>query len=61
MLLQTILAVMGRRQVSAVAGNVPLADVESSRIDLAGRFAELLDRLEAAVARLVLAKRRPSA
>ena len=30
----------------------PLADVESSRIDLAGRFAELLDRLDAAVARL---------
>jgi exodeoxyribonuclease V gamma subunit len=31
---------------------VPLADVESSRIDLAGRFAELLDRLETAVTRL---------
>ncbi|ABS02480.1 exodeoxyribonuclease V subunit gamma [Kineococcus radiotolerans] len=31
---------------------VPLADVESSRIDLAGRFAELLDRLDAAVTRL---------
>ncbi|NAZ76459.1 exodeoxyribonuclease V subunit gamma [Kineococcus sp. T13] len=31
---------------------VPLADVESSRIDLAGRFAELVDRLEAAVRRL---------
>ncbi|WP_432561012.1 exodeoxyribonuclease V subunit gamma [Kineococcus sp. SYSU DK003] len=31
---------------------VPLADVESSRVDLAGRFAELVDRLDAAVARL---------
>ncbi|WP_432513169.1 exodeoxyribonuclease V subunit gamma [Kineococcus sp. SYSU DK001] len=31
---------------------VPLADVESSRVDLAGRFAELLDRLDATVARL---------
>ncbi len=30
----------------------PLSDVESSRVDLAGRFAELLDRLEAAVERL---------
>ncbi|WP_432498062.1 exodeoxyribonuclease V subunit gamma [Kineococcus gypseus] len=30
----------------------PLADVESSRVDLAGRLAELLDRLEAALARL---------
>ncbi|NAZ88447.1 exodeoxyribonuclease V subunit gamma, partial [Kineococcus sp. T90] len=30
----------------------PLADVESSRVDLAGRLAELLDRLEAAVRRL---------
>ncbi|MGI4895917.1 MAG: hypothetical protein ACRYF3_12470, partial [Janthinobacterium lividum] len=28
---------------------VPLADVESSRVDLAGRLAELLDRLESAV------------
>ncbi|NAZ83218.1 exodeoxyribonuclease V subunit gamma, partial [Kineococcus sp. R8] len=28
---------------------VPLADVESSRVDLAGRFAELLDRLDAVV------------
>ncbi|WP_337059986.1 exodeoxyribonuclease V subunit gamma [Kineococcus sp. G2] len=31
---------------------VPLADVESSRVDLAGRLAELLDRLGAAVERL---------
>ncbi|WP_432538140.1 exodeoxyribonuclease V subunit gamma [Kineococcus auxinigenes] len=31
---------------------VPLADVESSRVDLAGRFAELLERLEAAAGRL---------
>jgi exodeoxyribonuclease V gamma subunit len=31
---------------------VPLADVESSRIDLAGRFAELVDRLETTVTRL---------
>jgi len=28
---------------------VPLGDVESSRVDLAGRFAELLDRLDAVV------------
>ncbi|NIZ89424.1 exodeoxyribonuclease V subunit gamma [Kineococcus rubinsiae] len=28
---------------------VPLSDVESSRVDLAGRFAELLDRLDAVV------------
>ncbi|MEW1958139.1 exodeoxyribonuclease V subunit gamma [Kineococcus sp. NPDC059986] len=33
-------------------GVVPLADVESSRVDLAGRLAELLDRLDAAVTRL---------
>ncbi|MEZ0491034.1 exodeoxyribonuclease V subunit gamma [Kineococcus sp. TBRC 1896] len=36
----------------AAAGVVPLADVESSRVDLAGRLAELLDRLDAAVTRL---------
>ncbi|WP_328292590.1 exodeoxyribonuclease V subunit gamma [Kineococcus sp. NBC_00420] len=34
------------------AAVVPLADVESSRIDLAGRFAELVDRLDGAVTRL---------
>ena len=33
---------------TTVAGLVPLDDVDSSDIDLAGRFAELLDRLDAA-------------
>ncbi|GAB3466844.1 exodeoxyribonuclease V subunit gamma [Kineococcus endophyticus] len=45
-------AVGGGAQDELLGEVVPLADVESSRVDLAGRLAELLDRLDAAVARL---------
>jgi exodeoxyribonuclease V gamma subunit len=43
-------------EAATLGGLVPLDDVDSSDIDLAGRFAELLDRLDAAHAALAEAR-----
>ncbi|MFC6851405.1 exodeoxyribonuclease V subunit gamma [Aquipuribacter hungaricus] len=43
-------------EAATLGGLVPLDDVDSSDIDLAGRFAELLDRLDAAHAGMAVAR-----
>ncbi|ADB51790.1 exodeoxyribonuclease V subunit gamma [Conexibacter woesei] len=47
---------MAERPGHTLAGVLPLDDVDSSAIDLAGRFAELLDRLAAALDELAAPK-----
>ena len=47
---------VAEREQALVDGVLPLDDVESGAIDLAGRFAELIDRLHAAVTALQGAK-----